>query len=141
MEGNDDPRSRSVSSPSSTTAKAFGGGIANDAIMLPDHNGTQVAGTQRSNGWRLLVGTGHRLTELRGKHLSAGRRLDPDRFFHGYRRRWTVMEPVAGPGAPGGGRGTDDERDGLTDRSTVPEYVQPGQLLRIEAQLHTPTDE
>ena len=36
---------------------------------------------------------------------------------------------------------TDDERDGLTDRSAVPEHVQAGQVLRIEAQLDAPTDE
>ena len=36
---------------------------------------------------------------------------------------------------------TDDERDGLTDRSTFPEHVQPGQILRIEAQLDAATDE
>jgi len=36
---------------------------------------------------------------------------------------------------------TDDERDGLTDRSAVPEHVQTGQVLWIEAQLDAPTDD
>jgi hypothetical protein len=35
----------------------------------------------------------------------------------------------------------DDERDGLTDRSTFPEHVEPGQILRIEAQLDAAADE
>jgi len=35
----------------------------------------------------------------------------------------------------------DDEEDRRADRSALPEHIQMRQILRIEAQLHTPTDQ
>ena len=47
------------------------------------------------------------------------------------RRLWHLAVEVA----------ADDEGDRLADRSAVPEHVQAGQILRIEAQLDAPTDQ
>ena len=48
---------------------------------------------------------------------------------------------MAGLGAPGDGRVTEDERDRLTSRMTFPVHIQAGQILWIEAQFDAPTDQ